>query len=239
MTEHLQPNGNRKNISRRELLLLGRNTILAAAGLTTINMLSDGVSLDKPPPDVRKIDGVNRFKEIQFSSEGSPEGRRQGLVTITAEHKLFFEPSGEYFTDDREYWYTHRANSIEHIYRAHKLGANVFDIDANDVDGTVWAEHGVIPQRDMNGRRMKLPMVFDLNEKEIKLGMPKYTYGELVAYIASISTVENPLAIFTEFKHGPFEPETVSRMLDDNQTHDVAVMMYPVETRLLEAMRTL
>ncbi len=238
MNERLQYSTDEQGLSRREFFRRARNSFFGAAVLATGYRLTEGVSLNEPPLDLRTVSFGRHIENTQLSFGEISEKSEERVMTITPEGKLLFEPSGEFFAPGREFSYIHRANSIEFIHKAHDMGANLFDIDANDVNGTVYAEHGIIPQLELRlGKRdinLKIPIVFDRGEEELKLGMPKYTYEELVACVASLSTPEHPLAVSTELKRGEFELLTLNEMLNAHQRYDVPVIMHPTDPLQLE-----
>lgn len=234
MTEQLPYRRLEQRISRRKLLL---RSVGAAVAATSLYKLSEGVSLGTYPLEVRPV-FVERFAEdVQLFSEEISEEGEEKLITITPEGKLLFEPSGMFFAPGREFKYVHRGgNSFKAIEEAYAKGADLFDIDANDVNGMVHGEHGIIPHVQLElgklGINLYLPAVLDINEKEVKLGMPS-TYEELVAHIASLSTPERPLAISTELKRGEFELSTLERMVAIHQAYNIpAVVHSPDPERL-------
>lgn len=240
MREQPRPLVSEQKLSRRELFRRGRNAIAAAAIAAAAYKLNEGISL-RQPPVVLKTVSVGRINEgVQLFSEVSPEADGKRPITITPEGELLFEPSGEFFAPGREFSYIHRANSIEVIHRAHSMGANLFDIDANDVNGTLYGEHGIVPQFDLSlGRlniELQLPAVIDQNEAELKLGMPNDKYEELVACVASLSTAEQPLAVSTELKRGKFELDTLNKMLGIHQRYNVPAILYSPDPSQLEVM---
>lgn len=223
-----------RKISRRALLVGAAGVLMAAKAK---DRLSEGISLSPPSLDVRAV-SVNRADEgVQLLSEEVSEEGQEKVVTITPEGKLLFEPSGMFFAPGREFNYIHRGgNSFEAIFESFTKGADLFDIDANDVGGRVHGEHGIIPQVKLKlGRRsvaLHFPVVFDVDEKEFKLGMPK-TYEELIAYIASLSSPERQLAVSTELKRGEFEPDAIDAMLAIHQQYNIPAIMHSPDSERL------
>jgi hypothetical protein len=257
--------GDERTISRRELLRRARNALAVAALAATGYKLTEGISLNEPPLVLRtrSIEDMQQISKkdsnvggrralavtpegglllmaegVRQLSEQNPEADEERFLTITPEGKLLFEPSGEFFSPGRVFRYVHRANDVEFIHKAHDMGANLFDIDANDVDGAVYAEHGIVPQVELRlgslGINLHLPVVVDQNEMELKLGMPTYKYEQLVACVASLSTADHPLAVSTELKRGNFDRATLVEMLNIHQRHNVPVIMHPTDPHQLD-----
>jgi hypothetical protein len=238
MSEQLRPLGDKQRLSRRELIRRGAFALAATALVGTAHELREGISLSEHPLILRTV-SIDRMGEtMQLLTANDREVDEERVMSITSQGKLLFEPTGEFFSQGREFSYIHRANSTEVIHKAHDMGANLFDIDANDVDGTLYAEHGIVPQFEWNvgsfGVGFKVPAVVDQNEMELKLGMPKYKYEQLVACVASLSTAEHPLAISTELKRGDFDRDTLEELLDVHQKYNVPVIVNPSEPHQLE-----
>ena len=125
----------------------------------------------------------------------------------------------------------------EGIENAYARGANLLDIDANDVNGTVYGEHGVVPQVKISlgrlGLHLHLPVVVDQNEEQIMLGMPP-TYEELLSHIHLLSTVERPIATSTELKRGDFTQNTLNETLAMHKEYNVPVIMHPTGSLKLD-----
>src|SRR5690606_16131863 len=130
-----------------------------------------------------------------------------------------------------------RANDIEAIGRTYGNGAHLIDIAASNVNGVLYAEHGIVPQFESHPGELHikshLPMVIDRDEEEFKLGMPEYTYEALIAYVASLDTDENPLAVSTELKRGKFGRGVVSMLFDIHQRYDIPVRVHSKVPRRL------
>lgn len=220
-----------RELSRRELLGIG-------AALFAVH----GTRLDVPPVAVElvNVDGrkgksdhhLQRYQTITkvlLSTERSEDN--EGPVAVTPNGRLKFETSDQvFFYPDREIKYVHRTNDITAIDEAWEQGAELFDIDANRVGDTVYAEHGIIPQVNIKlGKfviRRSLPVVLDANEKEFRLRMPDYTYEQLIAHIAHLKRRGRPLAVSAELKRGDFDVETLIKMLDIHREYDVPVLMH-------------
>lgn len=244
MNEQLQTIENEKKISRRELI---RRALFSTATIATARTLTEGISLNTPPVEVRPRIISKDAEKISFTSELGTDTDRQGIITITSDGKLFYEPSEnpgeEFFIDGEEGSYAHRSNTIESINIAYNNGANLFDIDANDVtdmNGTVYGEHGKIPRIKFKTAGIdvdfRLPLVLDQNEAEIKIGMPD-SYEDLIRYIAKLKKEGGrPLAVSTELKRGEFKPDTIYNiMLGIHQRHGIPVMMYHADPQIFEA----
>lgn len=233
MAERLRYPDDTPRISRRQFI----GGVMAAAAAAY--MLPKGVSFNKPPLEVRPfVVGVTEG-DLQLFSEDIFENGAENIITVTRGGKVLVQPSGVFFTPGREFSYVHRGgNSFEAIDEAYSKGADIFDIDANDVGGTVYGEHGIIYQAELHlgdpGVRFgfHLPVVVDVNEEELRFGMPN-TYEELIAYIASLSTDERPLAVATELKRGEFKLGTLERMSAILQKYNVpAIIQSPDQERL-------
>jgi hypothetical protein len=238
MSEQLRPLSDERKLSRRELIRRGAYALAATALAATAHRLTEGISLSEHPLILRTV-SIDRMGEtIQLLTANNREIDEERVMSITSEGKLLFEPNGEFFSQGREFSYIHRANSTEVIHKAHDMGANLFDIDANDVDGTLYAEHGIVPQFEWSlgslGVGFKVPAVVDQNEMELKLGMPKYKYEQLVACVASLSTAEHPLAVSAELKRGDFDRSTLEELLDIHQRYNVPVIVNPSEPHQLD-----
>lgn len=231
--ETTQPLGyEEQRISRRDLLIATRNILGAVAIATVCKKLSEGVAFNKPELLIELIANQRNEHTVHKLNHGADVEQQ---LSVTGDGRLLFEPSGQFFTDEREFTYIHRSgNSIESIYEAHRMGANLFDIDVNNVGGIIYGEHGLVPQINARlGRfslRVALPIVIDIHEKEIILDKPKHTYESLVACAASLSTEENPLAISSELKRGNFDPETIEKLLRIHQVYNVPVIMHSPDT---------
>lgn len=221
----------KRKLSRRALLAGGIGAVAAAA----LRKIPKDISFGKPPLDVDMIPAGRMAGDIDSSAEDGIHN----VISITPGGKLLYEPSGLFFTPGKEFKYVHRGgNSLEAIYESYSKGGNLFDIDANDVHGNVRGEHGFIPQGTLRigGLHLNLhiPVVLDVNEKEVKFGMPS-GYEELIAYIASLSTPERPLAVSTELKRGQFDPSTIEKMFAIHQAYNVPVIMYSLDNERLVA----
>lgn len=215
-----------RTLSRRALLAGGIGMTVAAA----LRRIPDDIRLNAPSLEVHRV-FAGRMPDTQLSGEDT--------ITITPWGTLLYEPSGLFFTPGREFEYVHRgANSLEAIKRSVEEGANLLDLDANDMHGDVRGEHGIIPQVTLRiGRQsinLHFPGVIDVNEKELRLGMPS-TYEELVAYVASLSTPDNPIAMSVELKRGEFEVETLEMMLGIHKKYNVPVIMHSPDSERLMA----
>lgn len=158
-----------------------------------------------------------RTKPAGRSAEDSFEAETGHIITLASDGTLLIEPDGIFFVPGREFEYSHRGgNTFQSIEEAFAMGATLFDIDANAIGGGVYGEHGIVPQLEVGiGKRriaLRLPAVIDVNEKELKLGMPS-AYRELIAYIADLSTPERPLAVSVELKRGRFDLAAIESML--------------------------
>lgn len=222
-----------RKISRRKLLAGG----IGFAALA-LHELPKDIALNKPPLDMHVVSVGRTIDDVQLFSEKISENDEEKVITVTPEGTVLFEPSGIFFAPGREFNYVHRGgNSREAILESYSKGANLFDIDANDVGGTVRGEHGIIPQFKLRlGRRsinLYLPAVIDINEEEVRLGMSS-TYEELIAYIASLNTPERPLAVSTELKRGEFDLGTLEKMFTVHRAYNVpAIMHSPDPERLV------
>lgn len=225
MTDHLRRIDSDYGISRREFLRATGAFIGAAAVAYAGREISNGVRFNEPPVNVRD----KSIGEVEFRSSGI-FGERGGALSVTG-GTLLFDPSGDYgidsgesfFASGKNYRYIHRANKITVINEAYEDGANLFDIDVNNVGGVLYAEHGIILQA---GNR-RLPFVVDVNEWGVKFGRPAYTYEELVQLIGSLSKeCGRTLGVSAELKRGVFDFDAIHQLLDIHQRHEVPAMMH-------------
>lgn len=243
--ERLQSLGERR-LSRRAVLQLGAAVAVEALLIEGGHQLKEGVSFNKPPLTLRtvSIEKGEVYQPFLLTNDQEPDNGTH--LIITSEGRLLIEPDGQFFVDGRDFSYIHRANNVEMIQNAYDIGANMFDIDVNLVkttgikksaSGVLIAEHGIVPQVEVSigGRaiRITLPGVIDINEKEVKLGMPKYTYEDLVAYIESLSTPENVLAVSAELKRGNFEPETLGEIIRIHKKYNIPAVIHSTDLEYL------
>lgn len=244
MEDRLRPSGNEQKLSRREFLGRARDAIAAAAIIATTHELQEGVSFNKPPLALRTKSIVRTGESIHLLSGHTSDSEAsdgESLVTILRDGRLLFEPSGEFF-DGTPRRYIHRANSTEVIRRTHAMGANLFDIDANDVNGTIYPEHGIVPQYTVRlgkmGLHLHLAMVIDVDEQEVKLGMPSESFEGLIALIGDLNTTENPLAASIELKRGDWKQSTLEGMFGTLKQKDVPAIIKPSDPHQFDFIRS-
>lgn len=213
-----------EGISRRKFLAFGGAVVLGAMPARV------GIRLDAPPLEVKPVPMERENKDVRIILE---EDGSENIIRITLNGEVLYDPLGEFFVDGtREY--VHRGgNSIESINEAYERGTELFDVDANDVNGVIYGEHGIIPHLDLAGLGLHLPIIVDIDEGELMLGMPN-TYEELVAHIAYLSTYGRPLGVSVELKRGPFEPDTLSWMIATHRKYKVPVMVHTPGSHTLE-----
>ncbi|MCL4418346.1 MAG: hypothetical protein M1365_16960 [Actinobacteria bacterium] len=214
-------------ISRRDFiakaaLIAGTVTTLAGvkkvADLIESGELEGGIRLY--PPKL-KVERLNYTEDIMNPFMGRP------LVDFD-----------NFFTENRPLDVIHRAgNTIEDINRAYPI-ANIFDIDVNDVFGTLYGEHGIIPHIKVPilNLKLKIPMVIDLNEVEVRMGMPT-TFEDLIKHIHSLSTPDKPLGVFLDLKYGDFEEKTLEKLIDTLIKYRVSAIFDPKDKKLLQRIR--
>lgn len=227
-----------KNAFTRRQLLAGLGGLGCA--LATAE-LERGVMFAEPPLSIQTVLAGRVPEDTWEVSRGVDSEYGEGVLTYTSAGHLLYEPSGEFFFPDREFEYARRSNSADRIESAYDKGANLFDIDANDVNGTVYTEHGIVPQVKVRFGKYLLkshfPGVLDINEEEIKFGMPS-TYEQLIALIGSLSTSKNRLAVSTELKRGDFELSTLYDMFAAHQEYNVPVIMHSPGLHRLKSIDT-
>lgn len=225
MTEQLPYSSGNYEITRRDFLRAATAFVGATAVAYVGREICKGVRFNEPPVDVKD----KSIGEVELLSS-DVFGRGGGSLLVTGRTLLFdpvkgsvSEPGGDFFVSDKVFRYIHRANKIDVINQAYEEGANLFDIDANNVDGVIYAEHGLVPQVGDS----QLPLVIDVNEWGVKLGRPAHTYEELVQLIGILSKEHGrPLGVSTELKRGVFDFDAIHQLLDIHQRHGVPVMMH-------------
>lgn len=224
MAEKPLPTGNELKLSRRDFSRFATAIFASMAVGKGLSELADGVTLGELPVYLQSRE-IGALEPISTNILGL-----DGNILSISDEKLLFDPSGTFFVPHRKFDYAHRTNRPHSIGEAYDIGANLFDIDANNVNGVLYAEHGLIPQLELElGRRsihLKLPIVVDVNERGAKLGKPRHTYEKLIEYVASLSDPEYPLAVSTELKRGVFDIDALYQMFDIHQRYNVPVMMH-------------
>lgn len=215
-----------RTLSRRAFLA----GVIGAAATKKAGDLLDLVGISGYPLEVHT-------KSAGRSAEDSFEAETGHIITVASDGTLLIEPDGMFFAPEREFEYSHRGgNTFQSIEEAFAMGATLFDIDANAIGGGVYGEHGIVPQLEVSiGRRriaLRLPAVIDVNEKELKLGMPS-AYRELVAYIADLSTPERPLAVSVELKRGRFDLAAIESMLAVHREYGLPAILHSQNTEWL------
>lgn len=225
MTEYLPHSESDYKISRRDFL----RSMTVAAGAVAVayagRELAEGVRFNKPPVRVvdKLIGDIEMRPERIFGKDGSILGFAGNALLFEPSQSSEVDPETDFFVSDKVFRYIHRANRLDIISEAFEQGANLFDIDANNLDGVIYAEHGLVPK--VGDRR--LPVVVDVNERGIKFGRPAYTYEELVQFIGTRSKdCGYPLGVSTELKRGVFDFDAIHQLLDIHQRHGVPVMMH-------------
>lgn len=207
-----------KKFSRREFALFG--------AVAVAQVLTEGAAFNRRP--TRELDNSKNIDAIELIS--SNVFGEEGGTLSTSRGKLLYDPYDNFFTPESKFSYIHRANRIVAIDEAYSEGANLFDIDINNVDGVLYGEHGLVPRVNMHlGRRdlsFWLPLVVDVNELALKIGRPKHKYEELVEYIASKSGSDNILSVSAELKRGRFNESTIREIIDIHHKYKVPVMMH-------------
>ncbi len=202
--------GSTSRLTRREFLALFGVVALRRGVHTKPPSLSvDNMQMDREQP----------ILEISWGKNG-------GLITITSDGKIIYEPESRFFDDQKTFKYVHRGgNSFENIDKAYEEGANILDVDANHVGDVVYGEHGII-------LHARFPLIIDVNEGELRLGGLN-TYQELIEYIAANSTEDHPIAVKVELKRGSFSPETVLQMLSVNRKYNIPAIIYATNPDLI------
>ncbi len=209
--------------SRRKLLL-GAAAIAVSIGVSEVakDLRFSPPTLDIQPRLAGRIAGIG--SERLFPRDDF-EGERREIITITDKDHLIYEPDGEFFTEGREFNYNHRTNNPDFLLETYRAGANLFDIDINNHNGTLYPEHGIIVQIGFKGLQLAAFRI-DVNEKRFSRGLPSQTYEEIVAFVSSLSTDENPLAISAELKRGEVTPGKIIEIFAVHRKYGVPVIIH-------------
>lgn len=178
-----------------------RQKVLIVAASFAALMSSGGIHLDPPHLEERPF---NIAQDV--TSEAN----------LLVDYRAFFVPN-------RRLEIVHRGgNSIEAIDKAFLIkGANIFDIDANDHDGKIYGEHGII--LDIGGDNH---LVFDPTEGRLTTVTPA-TLEELIKHVHSLSTPRNPLGVQIELKHGAFKEKTLKELIDILYKYNMPSIIIP------------
>lgn len=190
----------------------------AAALLLTEQLVTEGVSFNKPPLRLRSFTiGMDPNDDIRLFEEHINRIDDEGTIIRTADGKALFEPRGPFFSSDMNFLYGHRlGNSPERIEEAYEEGADLFDLDTSVYKGIIYVEHGIVlPQ-----------LVVDVNEAEVKIGMP-HTFEEVIYCIASLSSEERQLAAALELKRGYYGEKEVRSILNTLDDYGVPAIVSP------------
>lgn len=248
MSERLDSTEQERRPSRRKLLALA-----GAAALTW--QLKEGISLSPPTLEVEPMivnqtgEGVELIPIQSLEDDGS-----DSFIARTAEGRLAYDPSygraDGFFVYGEEMKYVHRGGNgtaaidesvakivakSEHEGSARK---GILDIDATVVDEETYGEHGIVRRFRIRfpgtDKSITLPIVLDINEKEIKFSMPS-EYEALVGYIAECREKYNcELAVSVELKRGNFSPKVVYDMLKVNKEHAVPILIHSPEKEQID-----
>lgn len=194
--------------------------ILAVGGIAfTLNRLERGVRLSPPKIETKPFALEDDIDTLLHQAEADH------AISLSTEDRLFVETSFEFFKQ-KGIKESHRSgNSIKEIKKAFKKGAQIFDIDANDIDGTIYGEHGLVPSMKLWKLKVNAPFVLDVDEKEFKLGKPDRKFEELIRYIGKLSTPERPLGVKIELKRGEFNEGTMNEMFGSLEEFNVPAVV--------------
>lgn len=216
-----EPTYKKPTVHRREFLNRAFRIATAAAAIYGTHMLKKGVSLSPYPIEPHPLELNSDV--ITLINQAEAEGQ---ITSINANDRLFFEAGNKLFGTTPDIKVAHRSgNSIEAIKEAYGKGTQVFDIDANDVGGKVYGEHGIVPSIKIGKKRLRLPFVIDVNEKKFKLGEPKNTLKEIVDFVGGLSTSQKPLGVSIELKRGEFKETTMYEMFEILKTNKVPAII--------------
>jgi hypothetical protein len=205
------PRQTEQQITRREFLRLSGAGALSI--LAFIAIRNRGVTLLPPEIQARLMD--------------------YDLEVGTWALALNFIQTQKFFCRETKLYRAHRAgNTPEDTNKAFRLGANVFEMDLNIVNGKAFVEHGWFLQQDVSDH--ELNFVFDPAELKVKL-KPPHTFKEVIEHIASLSTPQKPLGVSMELKHGTYTPQVINSLIDTLLQYNVPALIQsgPVENLII------
>lgn len=216
MGEKFTPSLSENSYTRRDVLRLAVGGTVALG----IKKLESGVRLAPPKIEPKPFQLSPGVLEMLHRSEVD-----HGL-TLSSPDRLYVETGFPFFVNESPINESHRAgNGIREIDKGYKEGIQLFDIDANDVGGVVYGEHGFVPTLKIGRFEFRIPCVIDINEREFKLGKPHKRIDELIKHVGNLSTPERPLGVKIELKRGTFKENALNGVLNSLETNKVPALI--------------
>ncbi len=198
-------------ISRRRFMVGSAGLAASVVVGFADQKLKDGLIFDEPSltPHFKRINAalpgidipLGRAVELGYKKEFIRLNERS-FVHINSDGELIFQHIDAMFDLDREYNIPHRSGNRGHLIdEAIKLGADGFDLDANDTGIDIRAEHGLVGELDLGV--VSLGGVWDVDEGEIRSRIPR-TVVHVLDHIGSISRHNDPYIMEIELKRGTF-----------------------------------
>lgn len=206
--------------TRRQFFKKSTAVAFSTAALAIENRLRiEGIRLDHPALTQSVLEIPQSINPINARVENVNAGIQQfGKNPV-----IFFDTKDPMFVPGSKYTVAHRAgNWPDDIEKAFKKNTQIFDIDANDVNGALYGEHGLLKQFFLKNLRLMI----DVNEKELKLGLPRYPLETLFEKINSLSSPNFRLGAAIELKRGNFSIKTLSKLLALITEHDIPSIIF-------------